>query len=331
MIEDKIKKLFNKCKLGSVIFPIESVSGGFLHRMYKVNTEKQAFAVKHLNSNIMKRPEAMENYLRAEGLEAKLEAAGIPIVPALIFDGRKMQEISGEYFYIFKWQPGSITDWDNISIKQCWQAGNIQGRIHAIEPKITEYIEPELSSIDWKGYLSESKNSNQEVFLLLKENEELLIYAENEMNKARINLPSIECITDEDMDPKNVMWQDENPFVIDLECLDFGNPVSHVLQLSLQWSGITTCNLDLDKQKAFFDGYLEAYDNGFRDYDKVFGVAYTWVEWLEYNISRALGHCQDKKEQEMGLSEVKNTINRIRYIYEMEKRIKHNLRFVKHE
>ena len=145
------------------------------------------------------------------------------------------------------------------------------------------------------------------------------------MNAARLALPAMECITNEDMDPKNVMWDEGKPVMIDLECLDYGNPVSHVLQLSLQWSGITTCTLDLAKTKAFFDGYLETWDNGFRNYGSVLGLAYTWIEWLEYNITRALGQCQDEEEQAMGVSEVRNTINRIRYIREKEDQIRNLL------
>lgn len=47
--------------------------------------------------------------------------------------------------------------------------------------------------------------------------------------------------------------------------------------------------MDVDKMIAFFDGYLEAYDNCFRGNSDIIGVAYTWVEWLEYNIKRVLG------------------------------------------
>ncbi len=138
-------------------------------------------------------------------------------------------------------------------------------------------------------------------------------------------MPDMLCVSNEDMDPKNIMWDNGRPWVIDLECLDYGNPISHALQLSLQWSGITTCNMDVEKMVAFFDGYLEAYDNCFRAYSDVFGLAYTWVEWLEYNIKRALGACIDEAERMMGISEVKNTIDRIKYIRSMEKEIKEAL------
>ena len=62
MIEDKIVKLFMDTGWGSVRLPISPVPGGFLHRMYKVDTETGSFAVKHLNPNVMKRPDAMNNY-----------------------------------------------------------------------------------------------------------------------------------------------------------------------------------------------------------------------------------------------------------------------------
>ena len=318
MIAETIRKMFRTSGLGEVLLPVAPVSGGLMHRMYRVNTAGRSYAVKHLNPEIMKRPEAMGNYRRAEGLETILEEAGIPIVPALTVNGRKMQETDGEYFYIFHWQNGRITDWNHITPEQCRQAGNIQGRIHALQPRQTDHTEPVLSTIDWHEYADKAERQQSVIAPVLKENLELLDYARDEMNRARQALPDIECISDEDMDRKNVMWDNGKPVVIDLECLDYGNPVSHVLQLSLQWSGITTGALKPDLQKAFFEGYLDAYDNGFRDYGSVLGLAYTWTEWLEYNITRALGACQDESERETGIAEVRNTISRLQYIREHE-------------
>ena len=322
MTENTIVKLFQSCGLGEVRPPVLPVQGGFMHRMFRVTAADRTYAVKYLNPEIMKRPDVMNNYRRAEELEQILEDAGIPVVPAIAVGGRKMQELDGEYFYIFRWQDGRITDWFHISAEQCRQAGNIQGRIHALRPVYAAGTVPELSRIDWAGYIREAFRQGSIIAPLLQENESLLNDAQDALNRARKLLPGIECITDEDMDPKNVMWDNGRPVVIDLECLDVGNPVSHALQLSLQWSGITTCSLDPDKMIAFFEGYLSAYDNGFREYGKVLGLAYTWIEWLEYNITRSLGCCQDESERETGISEVRNTLNRIRYIRETEAEIR---------
>lgn len=330
-IKDLIIRLFKKLGLGDVILPIENVSGGFMHRMYKVTacgTEgSRSVAVKHLNPEIMKRPQAQANYARAEKLEGIIEKAGLPIVPALCFDSKKMQELDGNSFYIFDWHDAKVTDWDNITEEQCFLAGEILGRIHAVDfdEVGAEHDAPEFSQIDWKKYADMATESKSEIAGLLRENLELLEYAQNQVNEARKNLPDIIRISDEDMDPKNVMWENRKPLVIDLECLDYGNPASHVLQLALQWSGITTCNLKLNLVRSFFEGYHQAYDNGFHDYQKIFGLAYTWIEWLEYNIQRALGACTDEAERQMGVEQVVQTINRIKYLREKEDLIKKEL------
>ena len=324
-----IGRLFELRGLGAVVSPVIPVSGGFMHKMYKVSAGGRHYAVKHLNSEIMKRPDVMENYENAEKLEKILEENSIPIVPALIINNAKMQEQDGEYFYIFNWQEGNITDWDAISIEQCRKAGYIQGKIHAIDSRNIEHVEPEVCMIDFGALIEEAKIHAGEIYPVLKENRELLEYALTQVNSSRKCLPEIESIIDEDMDPKNVMWLNDEPIVIDLECLDYGNPVSSAIQLSLQWAGITTCSLDIQKMKAFFEGYLGAYDNGFDKYAEVFGLAYTWVEWLEYNINRALGNCVDENERQLGISEVNNTVARIKYIHEVENEIKTYLKSIR--
>lgn len=321
-IEVLLTKLMQECGLGELIADAEPVSGGLMHRMYKVTTNSGIYAVKHLNEEIMKRPGVLENYARAERIEEMLEKSEIPMVPAMIFHGKKMQRIENNFFYVFRWQKGKITEWNNISEKQCYMAGNILGRIHAIQPENVAPEEAKLSQIDWQGYMQKAREKGSVIAALLEEKQELLASAESELNKARAALPSMRCLSNEDMDPKNVMWDGDSPWVIDLECLDYGNPVSHVMTLALQWAGTVTSTFDVEKLMAFFDGYLEAYDNCFRGYSDIVGVAYNWVEWLEYNIQRALGNCVDEAEQEMGISEVKNTIKRIEYLYEMEPQIK---------
>ena len=271
---------------------------------------------------MMKRDGVLDNYKRAEEIECRLEKEDIPIVPAITVLGKKMQDMDGHYFYIFHWQEGHITDWNNISNAQCRIAGNILGKMHAISPRNVSHQEPELSKINWQEYVRKANSEGSEIAPILTENVELLIHAEKELNAASASLPVSLCISNEDMDPKNIMWDNGNPWVIDLECLDYGNPVSHALILALQWSGITTCNLGMEKMISFFDGYLDAYDNGFRTYSDVLGLAYTWVEWLEYNIKRALGTCMDEAERRLGISEARNTVNRIKYIRDMEEEIK---------
>ena len=308
--------------------PIKPVSGGLMHRMYMIRAAGKTYAVKHLNPQIMKRPDALRHFAEAERLEKLLENTDIPIVPALQFSGTKMQLVDGNYFYIFDWHNGQITDFHQITSEMCRQAGSILGRMHALDPKDNVKIKPEESIIDFDLYKSKAKTDDGELFHLLLKHERLLQYAEKGLNRARKLLPNIICISDEDMDPKNVMWENGQASVIDLECLEYGNPVSHALQLSLQWAGITSCDIKLDHIGAFFDAYLKEYNNGFRRYPEVFGIAYTWLEWLAYNLSRALDDDLDDNEKRMGINEVKNTLKRIQCLYNNESEIKRVLEFM---
>lgn len=322
-IGELITELTARCGLGTVMSPATPVPGGFMHKMYRVITDRGIYAVKHLNPEIMRKTGVHDNYRRAEMLERILEHEGIPIVPSITINGHKMQHIKGHFFYIFNWQEGYITDWKHISNAQCRIAGNLLGRIHAIDPPGNmPHDKAELSEINWREYVHKANERKNEIAPLLADNEPLLLYAEKELNKARTSLPEVIRISDGDMDPKNIMWHNGSPRLIDLECLDYGNPVSHALQLALQWSGIVTYTMDFSKMSAFFDGYLDAYDNHFRAYSTVSGLSYTWVEWLEYNIQRALGACADEAEMMLGISEVKTTIEKIAYIRNIEDELK---------
>ena len=99
--EKTIALLFQSLSLGKILPPVTPVSGGLMHRMYRVNTADRSYAVKHLNPEIMKRPNVMENYRKAEALEKIIGDSGIPVVAALTINGRKMQEVENEFFYIF--------------------------------------------------------------------------------------------------------------------------------------------------------------------------------------------------------------------------------------
>ena len=121
--ENTIALLFQSLSLGKILPPVTPVSGGLMHRMYRVNTSDRSYAVKHLNPDIMARSDAMENYRKAETLEKIIEDAGIPVVAAVTVNGQKMQKADGNYFYIFPWQNGAS------------QTGTISHRNNVIRPE----------------------------------------------------------------------------------------------------------------------------------------------------------------------------------------------------
>ncbi|MCH5291849.1 MAG: aminoglycoside phosphotransferase family protein [Treponema sp.] len=325
-----IPRVIEQCALGKITGEIQSVPGGLLHGMFRVETSRGVFAVKHLNPQVMARPDAHKNYARAETLEARLEKAGLPVIAALSFGGKKMVEVDGNFFYVFRWQIGKITDWDCISESRCRIAGALLGRIHEIPVDVPADSAQENPGnppcYDFGAYIKMEKIAPH-IKTLLSDNLTLLSAAQEKLDAARAALPPLVCITDSDLDPKNVMWDNGNPHIIDLECLDYGNPAATALVLALQWAGTVTMDFRRENLAAFFHGYFSEHDDGFRAYDRIFGAAYNWLGWLDYNLSRASGTAgEDAAEQKTGALEAERTIRRIAYLSGIEDEVRQVLR-----
>ena len=105
-IELFFEKMTKNLDLGKLIIPPSRVSGGLTHKMYKIFTDKSKYIVKILNPNIMKRPTALDNFLKAEKYEELLNKNNIEAIYSLEFNGKKMQFQDGKYFYIYNWYDG---------------------------------------------------------------------------------------------------------------------------------------------------------------------------------------------------------------------------------
>lgn len=300
--------------------PPVPLKGGFMHKMYKLETEQGGYALKLLNKFVMQRTDAMENYAEAERLELLLEQNGIPILPALSFDGRKMQEADGEYFYLFEYFDGKALRSEDIKVYHCTEMGKVLAKIHSIDKKTTD--EPfEEMNIDWDLYLKSLEKSDSRLYKLLKDNYKLIIESQNNGNKARKNLPAISAVCHNDMDPKNVLWNGKDYRIIDLECLSYNNPLMELFELALCWSGYEDCSVDLCLFQAFLRGYAGSGGELPVDWETLYDCNNGRLEWLEYSIKRVLGiECGDD-EKELGTQQTEETVRHIIYYSDMRKQI----------
>ncbi len=84
--------------------PIE-VSGGLLHKMYMVSTAMDKYAVKVLNAEIMKRPQALQNTINSEKI-SYIMSTDIPVVSSIMVSNRQIHMQDGYYFMVFPWLEG---------------------------------------------------------------------------------------------------------------------------------------------------------------------------------------------------------------------------------
>ncbi len=334
MVEKLLKKLCREYALGELTQSPTHLTGGFTHKMYSLFTTRGKYAVKLLNPFIMKRETAMSNYRTAEAFETLLEQTDIPILPALTFGGKKMQCMDGQYFYLYEWYDGKALKSEEITAYHCEKIGEILAKIHGLKlPQMNgketsvgaefqdaKYEREELH-IDWDGYIEKLAEKNPELCELLRENRALLYESQEKGNEAIRKLPTTMTICHNDMDSKNVLWNGDECRIIDLECLSYGSPVMELYELALCWSGYEVCNVDFNLFQSFIRAYEKTGGTLTTDWETVYYSNNGRLEWLEYNVKRALGIECSEEEIELGIGQVKETIAHVIYYHEAEKDI----------
>ncbi len=311
----QINKLMEFLNLGELIEAPKEVKGGLLHKMYCVTTSKGVFAVKALNNEIMKRPYALNNTINSEKI-ATIFSSSIPAVSSCKIHGRQIHEINRQHYMIFQWVEGKSVFPQDISKKHCEIIGDILGKMHRLnivldEVKAEEGGEP---MYEWNKYLQMAKKQEAQAGLWFSQYEKSMkdIVAWNRAAcDAQDMLTKNMVISHRDLDPKNVIWDGINPFIIDWEAAGYVNPYQELLEVVNYWADDGNGSL----YKEYFDTIIEAYRKHVSlrnvEWDNVFAGSYAgMLGWLEYNVKRALGiEVSDDEEIRLGEEQVKGTIN----------------------
>ena len=310
----QIEQLMKTLSLGELHGEPKEVTGGLLHKMYHVETSVGEYAVKVLNGEIMKRPSALQNTINSEIIAAAF-SSGIPVVAALKIQGQQVHELDGSFYMVFPWVEGKSLFPPDIAPNHCAVIGDLLGRMHARKLYL-EGIEPEpagMTIFDWDGYLQMAgqQEDRSEAWISLYESSLANIKQWNQAAyDAQISLAKNRVISHRDLDPKNVMWKDDKPFVIDWEAAGYVNPYQEFLEVLCYWADDGHDGL-LDKNlEALLSAYRKHISPEGADWDVVFAGSYAGtLEWLEYNIKRALGiEASDKEEIRLGKEQVEGTV-----------------------
>lgn len=315
------EKLCINLMLGELVDVPVVLSGGLMHRMYALQTTTEKYAVKVLNPEIMSRPMAMQNFITSERI-ANLAANYIPALPAKKFNGTFVQELDNQYYLVFNWIDGRSLKPNEINVVHCANMGAILSDIHMTdfsELGIINNGSDDEQLTDWDYYLQKGQDNNIEWVNLLLENIDRLNDWNTIANKSSKLLASNMVISHGDLDPKNVMWNKENPILIDWESAGYRNPMQDLVETAVYWSEDEAGNIDKERFFAFIGGYKKRYGALHANWSMVLANGFLGkLGWLEYSLKRSLWiESSDEEEQQMGTAQVTGTINAIRRYADM--------------
>lgn len=308
-------KYFNLGKVKNII----KLTGGLMHKMYKVEIENKTYAIKVLNHEVMKRKEALNNFVASETISNLASDNGITVANALKINDSYVVEYKNNYYMVFDFIEGHTLSDEEITIEHCRKIGSILASIHNLDYEsinLKQDIREDHFYVDWEKYIKNdnfNKMSYKDLYLknyhkyysILKRSVERF----NESNK-------IETICHRDMDPKNVMWVKDNPIIIDWESANMANPYRELIEDALCWSGFLSDNFDENKFKAVIEEYAKANNLEEDSFCTICGNLVGRFGWLEYNLKRSLGmKSNDPEEMLLAEKEVSKTIDEIeRYL-----------------
>ena len=321
-INDFFEKIVSNLNLGKMSNEPLRVTGGLTHKMYKLVTDKSTYIVKLLNPNIMKRSTSLSNFQRADALEKLLKSNNIEAIYSMEFNGIKMQQLDNQYFYVYNWYDGKSLKDNEIQKKHCEIIGEVLAQIHNISIKESEWAEKE-KNIDWQHYVDLAKEKKSPIYDILYDKIDILNESMNKGNEVINKLPNYIALCHNDLDSKNVLWIDDEYKIIDLECLDYANPYLELFTLALCWSKYESCDIDYELFKTFLDSYFKGSKLKKNiDWESIYYANNGRLEWLEYNIKRALLiETDSSEEQELGIKEVKETIEHVVYYAKSKEKI----------
>lgn len=314
----KIEQFCEKYNLGRVL-NVSKLAGGFMHKMFKVETIKDVYAIKVLNQEVMRREGALNNFLVSEEISNYANSNGIKAAVAIKIDGNYVTEYEDNHYMVFKFVDGKVLKDDNITIEHCRKMGNLLARLHSLDYKILglcDDISEDHFFVDWEEYV------NNENFKKMKYKDEylnnykkyysLLRRCVERYNESNEKQALCHC----DMDPKNVMWVGDEPIIIDWESARVANPLREVIEDALCWSGFLSNNFSEEKFKVFIEEYTKVYSIKYNIYSLICGNLIGRFGWLDYNLKRSLGiKANEIEEIELASNEVSKSIDEInRYI-----------------
>ncbi|CAM3307539.1 aminoglycoside phosphotransferase family protein [Paenibacillus taichungensis] len=317
----KFEKLVAELELGELNSKPKAISGGLLHRMYAIETTHAKYAVKALNPQIMSRPTAMQNYIQSEKI-ANVAANFIHAQPAKVINGSSMQILEHQCYLIFDWIDGKSLELHEVTETHCEHMGMILAEIHKTD--FSQLHIPDLQlddskETDWNDYLNKGQTENSDWTILLADNIQKLYEWSAQAKNASVILASDAVISHRDLEPKNVMWQQDNPIIIDWESAGYINPMHDLLETAMYWSMDQTGNVGKERFLAFINGYRSRVGNLNANWRRVLENGFSGkLDWLEYSLKRSLWiECTDGEEQQLGTSQVTWTIEALKQYEDM--------------
>ena len=142
---------------------ITKLTGGLMHKMFKVETNKGIYAIKVLNKEVIARKEAYNNFVISEDIANLAKDNNINVSCALKINNNYLNELDGAYYMVFDFIEGKTLKDEEITVEHCKKIGKSLAQIHKLDYSnldLEANIKESNLIIDWGKYINHKSISN---------------------------------------------------------------------------------------------------------------------------------------------------------------------------
>ena len=291
------------------------VYGGLVHKMWRIQSGELSFAIKQLGNHINFTAAVKKEFNLTEEIAHQYAQENIPAIGAIKTNGSYLIEASECMFLVYPWVDAHVIDASVVSEEQALKIAKILATIHLINLDA-----PELHEAGFQIHATDK------LLALIDKAEELKCPFTDDLRKYQNDLITINelyqtavpllekniVVSHGDLDPKNVLWdENNNPLLIDWEAARKLNPTYDIINVCLDWSGITTDTFN----KPLFIKMINTYIMAGGHIDKnvlqaAFYGTFGWINWMIYNIERTCT-TQEPEQTALGIEQVNQTLKTI--------------------
>ena len=169
--------------------------------------------------------------------------------------------------------------------------GRILGKIHAAHIEIASMVVNHniREEYAWSELIVNAKECNLEICDMVQENlADIIKWDKNAVYGLR-EISKYQVISHRDLDPKNVMWNNDGPYIIDWEAAGYVNPYQELIEVLNYWIPNESSKYDRDKFNSLMIAYTDINDISNVNWEAVLYSSFDgMLGWLEYNLKRAL-------------------------------------------
>ena len=258
------------------------------NKVFEVITDSGKFILKQYSKDAIKGKKDLNKRIIQIEISEQFNKKGINVILPLRFGNNYFVKYIDNYYLIYDYYEYRIIDEDELTLKEIEILGKTLAKIHNLNIKEDLEWQYKKINIDYEMCLNSFEKINDKLYDCLKNNIEQLILLTKDCNDFDDLLDNF-CISHNDYKLKNILWDDEDMYLIDFDACALANPYVALAEAAYSLSrqkGV----INWDFYEEFLKKYLDIYRCG-TDFRKALKVAMNGkLQWLEYMINKLLNN-----------------------------------------